>query len=204
MLRPRGFTLSELLISVAIISIAMLAALASLTFGIKATDQSGHTTEALNLERRIMEVILSGCHPPVTAGPALVYIPANHFGSYANGTPPAAPVAGVNWPTAGTSWIPLSQFLNNNVSPFTATDFENSQDANDALRIQDQSTRYYVNISSQQHPPWSGEGAAAATGDPSLASTALFDVEVDVGWWEKSTAWKTISTQAIYHYRVTF
>jgi prepilin-type N-terminal cleavage/methylation domain-containing protein len=201
-LRKRGFTLSELLISVAIISIAMLAALASLSFGIKASDQSGHTTEALNLERRILELILSGCHPPYSsaiASPGIVYTVANGFGPYQNGVPLAPPTTG-----NPNSWIPLSTFVNAGVSPFAPTDFLNPADPNDAMRMSEQASRYFVNIGAQQHQPWSGETAPSAAGDPTLCTEGLlFDVEVDVGWWEKGV-WKTLYTQGIYHFKVTF
>lgn len=55
--RWRGFTLVEALVAFALLFIASIAIYAMLGVGMKATRQSGNTTEAVNLARHLIELI---------------------------------------------------------------------------------------------------------------------------------------------------
>lgn len=54
---PRAYTLIEVMISIAVIAIALLGTMAALTYGIRGMTVSGKNTVALNHARQIIEMI---------------------------------------------------------------------------------------------------------------------------------------------------
>ena len=156
-----GFSLAEVLISIAVISIAILGTLASLGFGVKATDMSTHYSEALAIERRIMEVILTGGTRAPATGSTLI-----NTGAY-DGT----------WRTLGnfTQTAPMagSTTLDQLISTNTTVD------AADARRFNDMAERYQVSVAVAN----CDSIAPTVTSDP---RSFLVNVTVSVRWAEKS------------------
>jgi prepilin-type N-terminal cleavage/methylation domain-containing protein len=198
--RQDGFTLAELLISIAIISVALLGTLSSLAFGIKASDSSADQTQALNLDRRMLELILVGG----TKGPVITLSSSNVATYNFTGAPWNNPGTAAGFgPAPGPTdarWVPLSSILANTAPPFASTDFLNALDTMDTTRINVAAQLFKIRITAGAHVFGSG---AVQTGIATTPNNYLTDVQVDVGWWEK-TFWKTVTTSSIYRFRSTF
>lgn len=128
-----GFSIMEILISISVISIAMLGVLGSLAYARGSSRQTTQLTEAAALQRRIMELILIGG----SRGP---YLPNN---SLNNGT--GSPYDG--------QWHSLSYFVDqagtNGANPVNMRDFlinaadETNTSSEDYKRLQDLMTKGY-------------------------------------------------------------
>ena len=172
-----GFSLAEVLISIAVISIAILGTLASLGFGVKATDMSTHYSEALAIERRIMEVILTGGTRAPATGSTLI-----DTGAY-DGADPDKPwrtlrVFAQTAPMAGSTT--LDQLISTNTTV----------DAADVRRYNDMAERYEVRVSVVN---CDGVGPGS-TSDP---RSFLVNVTGAVRWAEKSGR-KQVSATAFF------
>lgn len=103
----QAFSIMEVLISISVISIAMLGVLGSLAYARKSSSQTFRLTEANALQRRTLEMVLSG----------------GNKGPYKDATTLRN---GANEPYNGT-WIPLQVFADttgtNSSNPISRSDF---------------------------------------------------------------------------------
>ncbi len=131
--RRFGFSIMEILISISVISIAMLGVLGSLAFARGSSRQTTQLTEAAALQRRIMELILIGG----SRGP---YLPNNNLNN------------GAGSPYDG-QWHSLGYFLDqdgtNAANPVNMRDFlinsadESNPNSEDYKRLQELITKNY-------------------------------------------------------------
>lgn len=59
-----GFTLTEVLIAIAVLSIAILGTIAAIAFGLRASKVGGQDSVALSINRKVMELILQNQYSP--------------------------------------------------------------------------------------------------------------------------------------------
>ena len=173
--KKKGFTIVEVMISIAVISVALLGTLSALAFGVRATDLTTHNTEAEAIQRRILELILcGGPKGPVVGGGAL----NNGAGSvYDN------------------QWRSLTTFAN--TAPMSPNDFISSLDTQDVRRFAETSGKYQVLVKLEQCD-------GSATVDPANYKSTLVNVTVGVRWYEKvgnvdaTSKQRTLSMMAFY------
>lgn len=82
MRKPRrarqGFTIMEILIAILAITIAILGTLAAIAFGLRASKLGSENTVAIQINRKVIELILQGIYPVATGAiePAFNHAPA--------------------------------------------------------------------------------------------------------------------------------
>lgn len=77
--RQKGFTIAEVLITIAVISVAFLGTIAALAFGMTASRDTSQHTVALNYNRRMIELVYTGGYiktPPGAGDPIALTTPA--------------------------------------------------------------------------------------------------------------------------------
>ena len=83
---PKGFTIVEVLITIAVVSVAFLGTMAALAFGMTASRDTSQHTVALNYNRRMIELVYAGGYIKATPGssdpialgpPAAIDLPYN-------------------------------------------------------------------------------------------------------------------------------
>ena len=177
-----GFSLAEVLISIAVLSIGILGTVAALAFGLRATDLGARTTVAVNLNRKMLEMILSQAS-------SYTIISANNV-SFANfdGPVPSSWAGSTSDPyidtpfaqTGGIGWHRLD------AAPFDAGVFVNTADPKELKRFNDEILpNFERNI----------------TGEPLSSSTAEFGhymarVVVTTRWRDKGE-YKYVRTEGI-------
>lgn len=189
--RLRGFTIAEILITIAIISIAFLGTMAALAFGMTATRDTAQHTTALNYNRRMIELLYS--KPSIYSGGGITEGPP---------APVDAPRDDPQWkrlyylpdpsrtlPSGVDAWFELSDWYR---------DATTGLPSNDAKQFMLEEHKYQVNIVKQ----------AVDTTNPSTnPATAVFRVIVTTRWSEKvgvtaggsdRNRWRFMRTEAGY------
>lgn len=176
----KGFSLIEVLISISVISIAMLGVLGSLSYARLSSNQTLSYTQAAAFQRRVAEFILvGGDKGPYVVGDTL-----------RNGT---------NDPYNGT-WIPLNRFADvagtNVTNPINMRDFL----INDADESNPNSADYkaFMNACDAGYE-------VRVTLTPLAAPTAVTDyksrlcsVKTEVRWRDPNNKVRTVATTALY------
>lgn len=78
--RQKGFTIIEVLITIAVVSVAFLGTIAALAFGMTASRDTSLHTVALNYNRRMIELVYGGGFiktPPGSSDPIALDVPAS-------------------------------------------------------------------------------------------------------------------------------
>ncbi|MBS2036902.1 prepilin-type N-terminal cleavage/methylation domain-containing protein [bacterium] len=112
--RKRGFTITEVLVSIAVLTISLTGVLAALAYDAFSADQSGMQTYAVNYTRRVLDLMQSGQVDPTAPGfitattPASISSNANNDGTNWRDldAPPLNP--GLIWGAAGS--VELQRF----------------------------------------------------------------------------------------------
>jgi prepilin-type N-terminal cleavage/methylation domain-containing protein len=154
--RPRtlGFTIAEVLVSIAILAVALTGVLAALAYDAFAAEQAGNYTYALNYSRKIMDLLQSGQIDP------LVY--AQNVGSESG-----IPAVTSNQGNDGTNWHNLDGGLNNilNTGNQLNNDFWGLPGSGERKRFDVEKLKYGVNFCYFRERTTPGAAAAAAGSD---------------------------------------
>lgn len=59
----KGFTILEILISILVISVAMLGTIAAIAYGLRASKLGSDNTVAIQVNRKVLELVLQGIYP---------------------------------------------------------------------------------------------------------------------------------------------
>lgn len=105
----RGFTIPEILIAIAVITIAMLGTIAAIAFGLRAARVGGDDSVALSVNRKIVELILQNQYSPGLS--VFNHGPADP--TAARGTSPWRPLYDSS---GGSQWFSLNDYGYNNNS----------------------------------------------------------------------------------------
>ena len=62
-----GFTIAEILIAIGVITIALLGTIAAIAFGLRASKLGADNTVAIQVNRKVLELILQGIYPAKTS-----------------------------------------------------------------------------------------------------------------------------------------
>jgi prepilin-type N-terminal cleavage/methylation domain-containing protein len=65
----KGFTIPEILIALSVITIALLGTIAAIAFGLKASKLGADNTVAIQINRKVLELILQGVYPSDSTPP---------------------------------------------------------------------------------------------------------------------------------------
>ena len=63
----KGFTIAEILIAIGVITIALLGTIAAIAFGLRASKLGADNTVAIQVNRKVLELILQGIYPAKTS-----------------------------------------------------------------------------------------------------------------------------------------
>lgn len=171
----RGFSIMEVLISIGVVSIAMLGVLGSMAFARRSSAETFRITEANAIQRRTLEMILAGGSkgPYMPSNPALVRNATNE---------PNGPYTG--------SWISLKVFADvagtNSTNPIKPDDFTTGSTGTDDMKAFNQICDHGYDV--------------RVTLTPGTANTYRQDlctVLVEVRWRD-ATRWRQIQTSAEY------
>lgn len=184
--KGRGFSLAEVLISISVISIGMLGAVGAIAFGLKAGERGSKGTFALQINQRIVEMILSGSPAACNTG-----------GILNTSALPDNPINGVyNQPLDSNLWHPIMTYAANpgmypvrggqNTPPFDISDFVPS------TRPAEQNN--FVAIASSYQSNINISFVATTIAAPA-AVTNMVRVQVSTRWADK-TGWKCVTTNA--------
>jgi prepilin-type N-terminal cleavage/methylation domain-containing protein len=186
--RRRGFTIAEVLITIAIISVAFLGTMAALAFGMTATRDTAQHTTALNYNRRMIE---------------LLYNKPSIWASFPDSAPAAidAPRDSGDWrhlyyrepqrprPAGLDFWYELSDWY---------PDAMNLNPSNEAKQFLIEEPKYQVNIVRRQ---------LESTNPTTNPATGVWRFIVTTRWSEKVgvpgtgtdiSKWRSMRTEAAY------
>ena len=177
--RKGAFTLVEVMISIAVISIGMLGALSAIAFGLRASDRGSKGTFALNANQRILEMMLNSfpAPGPVSTNGSLNAGPGKLF-------PDADPLGVFDQPATSPLWHPLYAAPPGN--PFLLRHFVPDSRPVDQVGFAANATQYQCNINVKYAP--------FVAGVPSARSNMVV-YTVTTRWRDKGY-WRSIGTMA--------
>ena len=177
----RGFSIVEVLVSIAVLAIALTGVLAALAYDAFSAEQGGAYTFAVSYSRRILDLMQSGQIDPTVPGFADSWPPA---------TPPF-PVNGSNAANDGTVWRNLDAGLLNGGG---AVDFWGAPGSVELARFNNEKNKYGVNLASHRLEP-SLSGASINN----KYKNAILEICVTTRWLQR----KRFRTVSLRGYSVT-
>ena len=187
--KERGMSLSEILISIMILSIGILGTLGSLTYGLRSASHGEMYTQAVGFNRQIIEMMMGGGIDPVAGGGVLK--------TAASGINDAAAVSNPLRPP--TQAVLQAASLTNGWRRLTAPPFDRidlwvpgtkfGQNTSEVKRFQDVAQNFerliYLQYVNAAAPGSSYEGQ-------------LVQITSTIRWRDK-LSWKSVTTQAVYN-----
>lgn len=170
--RQVGFTIIEILIAIAVITIAIFGTIAAIGFGLRASDLGKTNTFAIGINRKVLELILGGTYQ----------LPNSNF------TGGALASDGSDYTKAygQTPWKPLLYSGGSVINTwFKPADFGYPDDTTaEAQKFIEQAKQYELHIN-----------IAPVSSDTSKVDSRLNQITVTTRWRDK-TGWKHIETIA--------
>lgn len=162
--------MTEILIAIAVITIAMMGTIAAIAFGLRAAHVGNEDTVAVSVNRKVMELILQNQFAPTLAqfnhAPADVNIP--------RAVPPTAPWKPL-YETGVTTWFKLS-------------DYGFAEGTADAEKFIRDTQGFELDVSCVRQGGGTADGRLAV-------SQAFFLITVTTRWQNKQR-WRSLQTQA--------
>ena len=169
----RGFTIAEILIAIMVITIAMLGTIAAIAYGLRASKLGADNTVAIQINRKVLELILQGIYPAKTST-QFHHSPGDP--TAARGTAPWRPVV---VPTGTVPrWFELSDY--------------------GFLTVNADSERFERDISNSELDVSAVPVPASDFGGSTFSPSNNFKlITVQTRWQDKGqNNWKVVSTQA--------
>lgn len=162
----RGFTIAEILISIAVITIALLGTIAAIAYGLRASRVGGDDSVAVSINRKVIELILQNQFSATL--PAFNHAPAD----------PDAPRA-----TGG--WQPL--YLDTGGTWFRLSDYGFTSGTPEATRFIRDTQDFELDVSSQPPP-------APSPANDLAVDQKFFLITVTTRWQDKHR-WRWLRTE---------
>lgn len=169
----KGFTIAEILIAIGVITIALLGTIAAIAFGLRASRLGADNTVAIQVNRKVLELILQGIYPTASSTQF-------HHGE---GNPNAA--------RGAAPWRPV--FVPTGTLPrwFELEDYGFVVNTPDAARFTRDTLNSELDVSAQPVP-------ASDYGSNSYSPSQKFrKIIVQTRWQDKGqNNWKVVRTEA--------
>lgn len=167
--RTRGLTVTEILIAIAVITIAMMGTIAAIAFGLRAAHVGNEDTVAVSINRKVTELILQNQFQ-VTSG-LFAHGPADE--NVARGTAP---------------WQPLYQTGGVPAGWFSLADYGFTEGTADAQKFIRDTQGFELDVSCQQ--------SSGGTTNPNLSVSRAFYLITVTTRWQNKQRWRSLRTEA--------
>lgn len=168
--RTRGLTVTEILIAIAVITIAMMGTIAAIAFGLRAAHVGNEDTVAVSINRKVTELILQNQYSAVLV--QFDHDPADP--NVARGTAP---------------WQPLYQTGGVPAGWFSLNDYGFTEGTADAQKFIRDTQGFELDVSCRRQ--------GGGTTNPDLSVAKAFYLIVVTTRWQNKQRWRSLRTEAL-------
>lgn len=176
-----GFTIPEILIAILVITIALLGTIAAIAYGLRASKLGSDNTVAIQINRKVYELMLQSIFPPTDA----------NFAAVINHGPADPSLPRIATPSVSNPWQPV--FVADTVTTpkwFKLADYGFVAGTPEAEKFILETSRFQLDISSQGPLPFSG------VEDPLWVTKRFQTLVIQTRWQDKNaTGWKVVRTE---------